>query len=283
MSGILAVPIHGTEDEVLELPKDQLPDDPNEIMQILANELAPLKLWLELAVSYYQQRRMEQFQTVMETSTGEDGPFYQDYYKGDKEGRIALLNCLAAYNTQIAARSKNKQKKDSHFQIANEHYQNSDKIDTNMALTWCGKGLIFMAKISMPQRNRVTGRGDQVTEHLTQAGLMFDSALECDRTCIPALLGLAAVRYNNRQYTQALGLYKDVLRLNPACPPEVRLGLAHCFAALKKPDKAKKAFSRVLQLSPDNVDALMGLAILEMNADPPEDLTEDQKEDVRER
>ncbi|KAJ1494751.1 hypothetical protein T484DRAFT_1764701 [Baffinella frigidus] len=72
MSGILAVPIHGTEDEILELPKDALPEDPNEIMQIRANELAPLKLWLELAVSYYQQHRMEQFQTVMETSTGED-------------------------------------------------------------------------------------------------------------------------------------------------------------------------------------------------------------------
>jgi len=73
MSGILAVPIHGAEDEVLELPKDQLPDDPNEIMQILANELAPLKLWLELAVSYYQQQRIDQFTVVMETSTGEEG------------------------------------------------------------------------------------------------------------------------------------------------------------------------------------------------------------------
>ena len=71
-SAILAVPIHGAEDEVLELPKDQLPDDPNEIMQILANELAPLKLWLELAVSYYQQRRIDQFTVVMETSTGEE-------------------------------------------------------------------------------------------------------------------------------------------------------------------------------------------------------------------
>lgn len=71
---MLAVPIHGAEDEVLELPKDQLPDDPNEIMQILANELAPLKLWLELAVSYYQQQRIDQFTVVMETSTGEEGP-----------------------------------------------------------------------------------------------------------------------------------------------------------------------------------------------------------------
>ena len=60
MSGILVVPIYGAADEVLELPKDQLPDDPNEIMQILANELTPLKLWLELAVSYYQQQRIDQ-------------------------------------------------------------------------------------------------------------------------------------------------------------------------------------------------------------------------------
>jgi hypothetical protein len=37
------------------------------------------------------------------------GPFYQDYYKDDKHGRIALLNCLAAYKTSIAARSKVKQ------------------------------------------------------------------------------------------------------------------------------------------------------------------------------
>ncbi len=54
-SGILAVPIHGAPDEYLELPKESLPDDPTDIMQILASELAPLKLWLELAVSYYRQ------------------------------------------------------------------------------------------------------------------------------------------------------------------------------------------------------------------------------------
>ncbi len=69
-SGILAVPIHGAPDEYLELPKESLPDDPADIMQVLASELAPLKLWLELAISYYQQGRMEQF------ITGNVGPFH---------------------------------------------------------------------------------------------------------------------------------------------------------------------------------------------------------------
>jgi hypothetical protein len=35
------------------------------------------------------------------------------------------------------------------------------------------------------------------------------------------------VQFNRRQYSEALKSYKEVLRLNPACPPEVRIGLAH--------------------------------------------------------
>jgi RNA polymerase-associated protein CTR9 len=282
MSGILAVPIHGTEDEILELPKDALPEDPNEIMQILANELAPLKLWLELAVSYYQQHRMEQFQTVMETSTGEDGPFYQEYYKGDKEGRIALLNCLAAYNTQVAARSKNKNKKDQHLKLANDHYQNSDKIDSNMPLTWCGKALIHMAKISIPQKGRQNGAREQIGEHLRDAGFMFDQALECDGTFIPALLGKAAVLFNGRKYQKSLDAYKQVLMLNPACPPEVRLGIAHCYGAMKLPERAREAFQRVLDLAPDNTEALAGMAVIDMNATPEAELPKEAQDQLRE-
>jgi RNA polymerase-associated protein CTR9 len=281
-SGILAVPIHGAPDEYLELPKESLPDEPADIMQILASELAPLKLWLELAVSYYQQGRMEQFNTVMETSTGEDGPFFQDYYKPDREGRIALLNCLAAYNTQLAARSKKTEKKNQHFSIAMEHYQKSDKIDPNIALTWCGKGLIHMAKYATPQSgsSRTPGRNDQ-NEHLDKAGDMFSNALACDAACIPALLGRAAVLFNKRLYGQSLDVYKQVMTLNPASPPEVRLGLAHCYAALGRTGKAKKSFERVLQLSPDNVEATVALAIIKMNSDPDDTMNTLEKERFR--
>jgi RNA polymerase-associated protein CTR9 len=280
MSGILAVPIHGAEDEILELPKDDLPDDPNEIMQILANELAPLKLWLELAVSYYQQQRMEQFQTVMETSTGEDGPFYQDYYQGDKEGRIALLNCLAAYHTQVSVRTKNKSKKEQHLQAANVHYQNSDKIDSNMPLTWCGKALIHMARISIPDKWS-RGARDKEMQHLRDAGFMFDQALECDKAFIPALLGKAAVLFNRRHYTNALECYKTVVKLNPACPPEVRLGIAHCYSGLKQYKRAREAFQRVLDLAPDNTEALAGMAVIEMNTTPSDSLTKEEQEQLR--
>ena len=75
----LAIPIHGSKDESVVVQKDALPDDPEEIMMILASELAPLKLWLEFGVSYYQQGKIEQFVNVMEVSVGEDGPLFSEH------------------------------------------------------------------------------------------------------------------------------------------------------------------------------------------------------------
>ena len=141
----------------------------------------------------------------------------------DKDGRIALLNCLAAYNAQLAGRTKNKKDQDKLFTAANDYYQNSDKIDPNSPITWCGKGMIHIFKIGVVTKGGgANQRGvEKSAEHLSQAQVMFENALECDRTCIPALLGKAAVLYNRRKYNDALAVYKEVLMLNPACPPEV--------------------------------------------------------------
>jgi RNA polymerase-associated protein CTR9 len=63
---------------------------------------------------------------------------------------------------------------------------------------------------------------------------------------------------------------------------QVRLGPACCFAALKQTSKAKMAFERVLKLDPENVDALVGLAVTEMNFEAPSSLPAEQAEGFRE-
>ena len=172
------------------------------------------------------------------------------------------------------------QTKDQHLQRAIELYQQADKIDANMALTYCGKGLLHLSKMQGSKTKMSVSRtADQWNEQLSQAGTNFENALQCDSTCIPAILGKAAVCFNRRQYADALQHYKNVLQLNPACPPEVRLGLAHCLAQLRHTDKAILAFRRVLELAPANVEALAGLAILEMNAEPSEGLAEEEREE----
>ena len=51
------------------------------------------------------------------------------------------------------------------------------------------------------------------------------------------------------------------------CPlaGSVRLGMGLCFVKLGNLEKARMAFERTLQLSPNSVGALVGLAILELN------------------
>ena len=56
---------------------------------------------------------------------------------------------------------------------------------------------------------------------------------------IPSLLGKACIAYNKKDYRSAITHYKKALRINPACPAAVRLGMGHCFMKLNKPDKAR--------------------------------------------
>ena len=61
---------------------------------------------------------------------------------------------------------------------------------------------------------------------------------------------------------EALRLYRQALRECPSAPPEVRLGLAACYFRLGDTLKAEAAYRRVLELNPNSVQALLGLAVL---------------------
>ncbi|KXJ05052.1 RNA polymerase-associated protein CTR9-like, partial [Exaiptasia diaphana] len=56
------------------------------------------------------------------------------------------------------------------------------------------------------------------------------------------------------------------------CLAAVRLGMGHCFVKLNKLDKARLAFERALELEPRCTGAMIGLAILELNAKKPDSI-----------
>lgn len=60
--------------------------------------------------------------------------------------------------------------------------------------------------------------------------------------------------------------YQEAIRLHPGCPAEVRLGLAACYFRLGQLERAKKAYERVVQLSPTCAEALYGLAVLRFSS-----------------
>lgn len=49
-----------------------------------------------------------------------------------------------------------------------------------------------------------------------------------------------------------------------ACPVDIRNGMANCYFRLGRFDLAKKAFSRTLELYPDNPEALRAIAVMDI-------------------
>ena len=64
----ILIPVHNSE-EVVEVDVNELPEDENEIIDILQGELAPLDLWLRFAVEYYRQGKLDKFTKVLEPLT----------------------------------------------------------------------------------------------------------------------------------------------------------------------------------------------------------------------
>jgi RNA polymerase-associated protein CTR9 len=240
--------------QYIEVPVTDFPDNPADLISILQTEKAPLHVWLDCAVNYYKKGNPTAFQTVLNIFTDKN---MEQHYRDDKSSLIAIFNSLAAYYTKSARQlpsmtAEMKQKKTAMFGQATQLFNKADSIDAREEITWVGKGIMLLFR----------GEFDKAVKQ-------FQTVLEQNGTNIPALLGRACILFSQANYEQACGIYKKVIKINPNCPPSVRIGLANCYSKLNKPDLAKAAFERCLELDPPEVEvrvhALVGLAILSLN------------------
>ncbi|KAL5995315.1 Protein CTR9 [Asimina triloba] len=231
-------------EEEVRVSLDQLPRDASDILDILKAEQAPLDLWLVIAREYFKQGKIEQFRQILEEGSSPD---IDEYYADVKYERIAILNALGAYYSYLGKIEIKQREKEENFILATQYYNRASRIDKHEPSTWVGKGQLLLA------------RGE-----LEQASASFRIVLDEDRDNVPALLGQACVQFNRKRYSEALELYKRVLRVFPNCPGAVRLGIGLCRYKLGRFEKARVAFQRVLQLEPENVEALVALAVIDL-------------------
>ncbi|CAG9839944.1 unnamed protein product [Diabrotica balteata] len=250
MASVIEIPLRDT-DEVIELYSDQLPDG-DEVLGILRQEKTQLSVWVNLALEYYKQGKIDDFIKILECSKNDGNIEYRDFEKD----QMRALDMLAAYYVQKANKEKNKDRRKELFTKATLLYTTADKI-------------------IMYDQNHLLGRayfclleGDK----MEQADAQFNFVLNQSQNNIPSLLGKACIAYNRKDYRAALAFYKKALRTNPNCPAAVRLGMGHCFIKLNNLEKARLAFERALELDPKCVGALVGLAILKLNLQQPESI-----------
>ena len=165
---VLQIPIRGAE-EVVTVRVEDLQEDPSDIVDILKAELAPLELWLELALIYFKKGNINAFKAILQE--GAD-PALETHYPDSKAERIAIVNSLAGYYTTYAAKQKDKTIKAEFFSQANLNILKAEKINIADEMTWVGKGVLILSRADIPR-----------------AITCFDNALRVNPKCIPGLLG----------------------------------------------------------------------------------------------
>ncbi|XP_068973441.1 RNA polymerase-associated protein CTR9 homolog [Bombus flavifrons] len=236
---------------VIELDLDQLP----EIDGILVNlrQARPrLNIWVNLALEYYKQHKIEYFIKILESSRIDADIDYCGY----EQDQMRALDMLAAYYVQEANREKNKARKRDLFAKATLLYTTADKI-----IMYDENHLLGRAYLCLLEEDK-----------MAQADAQFNFVLNQSPNNIPSLLGKACIAFNKKEYRGALAFYKKALRINPNCPAAVRLGMGHCFMKLNNQKKAYLAFERALQLDDRCVGALVGLSVLKLNQRQPDSI-----------
>jgi tetratricopeptide (TPR) repeat protein len=142
--------------------------------------------------------------------------------------------------------------------LAEARFNKADSINQVNPMTWVGRGMLNLAQ-----------------NKLDQARFFFENLTlrECGET-LPALIGMAAVKFLERDYSGALDLYGRAMRKYPReSGSATRVGFGMACYRLGQIDRAKASFRRAHEIDPENVEALVGMAILEMGSLDPDVLS----------
>ncbi|KAF9285833.1 protein required for normal CLN1 and CLN2 G1 cyclin expression [Mortierella alpina] len=251
----LEIPLKGS-DNVLEIDRASLPP-PSELFEILKSEEAPLRHYILFALEYARQQNSDSAIKVLS-----EGLNVQ--YETNPRPRLPLHNLLASLNIRKAYQSGiTPQERNAFWSEATKHLGAAEKINPKDDTTWVSKGLLLLARNSLDDAHR-----------------HFKQVLGENPRSIPALLGMARIHFVRENYSQALSLYRNVLKMLPECHPNPRLGLGLCFYKLGMVEQAQLAFERCIEVNAHDATAHVLLATLQFNRCKQSDLTEDEIKQV---
>eukprot|EP00727_Mastigamoeba_balamuthi_P002041 m51a1_g11834 hypothetical protein (1133) ;mRNA; f:445374-448969 len=248
---VVLIPVRSTSGdatgEVVEVALDDtFPADAQELIEVLAAESAAPGLWLRVGLEYLRRGHPAQMEAVLREGSERSG-YPRD--ESERAGAVGLHSTLAAY---YAAESAQDKKRRTDLQRrATAELNAAEAANIHDWNSWLAKGLLYIAKGELESAQR-----------------QFENVLE--PSVAPghtgATLGKACVHFGRGEYREARDLLRRALETNPACPPCVRVALAHTYWRLGRADIAAQWLRRALEVDPRNVEAIAALAVLEINA-----------------
>ena len=218
------------------------------MMSLLNSELPPLSQWLSVAIRYYNAGNIPTFLNILKHGASDDLE-KMPQYTNSKPERIMILNALSFYYCACSFNATTQAQRDEYITEASQYISKSDNLDIIDKANWISKGFRLLSENA-----------------LENASYFFNNAQQIDQRCMPAILGKAVIYFNKENYVEALRCYRTILSSCPFAPPNIRLGIGLCHYKLGNTHYARLAFNRVLQLQPNDADALVYLAILDFEA-----------------
>src|SRR3989338_2929154 len=188
-----------------------------------------------------------------------------EVYKNQTDDRVALLNVLAAYYSQLASIEPDRDQRDLYRQKTNQLCNNANRLqdlrDDSMSVIMTG---IHLLKTGVD--DTALDYFNNFLSHIQKNNRVISNSR--NPGTIPALVGKLCLLYHKGQFNQAFDLACTIFQIHPNPPPSFRLPFAYIHFKLGNMELSRKAFERVLDLDPHSIEALLGLAMHELNATP---------------
>lgn len=186
--------------QFIEIFSEEMIDTPSStLLQVLQDEDADLSVWADAALYYIQHKSQAQAAAQI-LDAGCERAEQRD---GSKDERVRINTAAGISHLTEAADlriggAQDQERKVELEQKADNRFTFSSKVDNFYPMTLMGKGML----------NLSTGR-------LDQARFFFDTTVQTCGKVLPALLGLAAVAYQESNYKLAQELYGEAMKRYP--------------------------------------------------------------------
>ncbi|KAG5647061.1 hypothetical protein DXG03_001431 [Asterophora parasitica] len=258
--------------EIITIDLDNLDPDPEDVLSLLKDGQCKIWVWTKLAGEYWRRGYLDAADKIARSAI-------ESFQANGNASQLPPIYSLLA-NIQIAyARNAPKlilpdarqdlmtgeKSKEEHYREAAQLLNTGERAGAEYGEV--GGTLSFLTR----------GIQQLATRSMDDALRSFDGVLIEKPTNLVALLGKARILYARRNYREALKIFQDVLRYNPRCIPDPRIGIGLCLWALDQKPKAVAAWQRSLEVNPSEWPARLLLGLEAINSSKSENHTESEK------
>lgn len=130
--------------EVVSIHLDHLPNESDEVVEVLKAEEAPVGIWMDLALAYLSQGSPDQYVHILqEACSKEADEFYGDKFRAE---RVEVLCCLAGYHLCKAQHLRDPSRK-SELATAESYGIRARNLDKREMLSFLCLGMVAMARV----------------------------------------------------------------------------------------------------------------------------------------